>query len=41
MALNFSKLCILILVGTVAYNEYVVYYMDYFSKLLLNFKSTA
>eukprot|EP00088_Acartia_fossae_P068891 TRINITY_DN8847_c0_g1_i1.p1 TRINITY_DN8847_c0_g1~~TRINITY_DN8847_c0_g1_i1.p1 ORF type:complete len:374 (+),score=50.80 TRINITY_DN8847_c0_g1_i1:88-1209(+) len=31
MALNFSKLCILILVGTVAYNEYVVYYMDYFN----------
>jgi hypothetical protein len=30
MALNFSKLCALILFGTVAYNEYVVYYIDYY-----------
>jgi len=30
MALNFSKLCVLILFGTIAYNEYVVYYMHYY-----------
>jgi len=30
MAVNFTKLCFFILVGTISYNEYVVYYIDYF-----------
>ena len=39
MALNFSKLCALILFGTVAYNEYLVYYVDYYGKYVAHIYS--